>query len=204
MTGGPPHDLSAARIVDAIQLLEVLGSRPVVIGISGYGGAGKSTLARQLQSLLPGCAVVPGDEFLLSRPPTRRSDDWGDVDRRRLVDQVLAPARRGEAPSYQVLDPETMELGPWVSLVDAEVVVVEGLGLFTPELVDLFDVKVWIDVALATATAQGMWRDEHEYGNAQADLWLEVWQPNDADFFARFRPDLAADVHYRPAESLTG
>ena len=180
------------------------GAPPLVIGVSGYGGAGKSTFAHRLQALLSRCAVVPGDEFLLSRPPTRRSDDWGDVDRRRLVDQVLAPARRGEAASYQVLDPETMELGPWVSLADAEVVVVEGLGLFTPELVDLFDLRVWIDVDLTTATAQGMWRDEHEYGNAQTDLWLEVWQPNDADFFARFRPDLAADLRYRPADSLAG
>ena len=179
--------------------------RPVVIGVSGFGGAGKSMLAGQLAVTDP--RLGGRARGRVPAAPGRRPDvatTGRDVDRLRLVDQVLGPARQGEAASYQVLDPETMELGPWVSLADAEVVVVEGLGLFTPELVDLFDLRVWIDVDLAAATRQGMWRDEHEYGNAQTALWLEVWQPNDADFFARFRPDLAADVRYRPADSLAG
>jgi hypothetical protein len=58
-------------------------------------------------------------------------------------------------------------------------------------------VKVWVDVDLQTATRQGMRRDEHVWHNPQTELWLEVWEPNDADFYARFRPDRLADVLYR-------
>jgi hypothetical protein len=74
---------------------------------------------------------------------------------------------------------------------------VEGCGLYVPQLADLFDLRVWIDVDLDTATGRGMWRDQHVHHNPQAELWRDVWVPNDADFFARFRPDLAADVLFR-------
>ncbi len=104
------------------------------------------------------------------------------VDRDRLVREVLVPARKvtpGGAGSA---------------------VIVEGLGLFVPELLGLFDLRVWVDVRLEEATAQGMWRDEHVWGNPQRDLWTDVWAPNDADFFRRFRPDLAADILFRREE----
>lgn len=172
--------------------------RPALVGISGFGGAGKSTLAGALREHLPKAVVVPGDEFLLDRPTTKRCDDWSSVDRMRLLDQVLLPVRRGAAPRYQIYDGGTGSLGPWIDAAGS-VVVVEGLGLFHPELAAQFDLRIWIDVDLDSATAQGKWRDEHVWQNPQTELWNDVWMPNDADFFARFRPDLAADIHYAPA-----
>ncbi len=172
----------------------VAESRAVVVGISGFGGAGKSTLAARLQEQLPGSVVIPGDEFLLERPPRSRSDHWSVVDRDRLRQQVLEPARRGAQVGFQVWDPAAQRLGPWVRLDQPTVIIVEALGLYVPELIELFDLRVWIDVDLDTATRRGMWRDEHVYGNPQTELWLQVWKPNDADFFTRFRPDRLADV----------
>ncbi len=168
--------------------------RPLVVGVSGFGGAGKSTLALALHQCLPGSQVVPGDEFIRVRPMTGRSDDWSSIDRQRLLEQVLLPSRRGES-QYQTYDWETGTLGPWVS-VSGSPVIVEGVGLFHPDIVRRFDLRVWIDVDLDTATAQGMWRDENVYHNPQTQLWEEVWKPNDADFFRRFRPDRAADIIY--------
>jgi len=159
----------------AVLALDVPSPRPVIVGISGFGGAGKSTLADAVARELPGCLVVAGDEFLLERPPTRRSDNWDVVDRDRLRAQVLK------------------ETG-------VSHLVVEGLGLFVPELVGLFDLRVWLEVDLETATAQGMWRDEHVYDNPQTEFWLDVWKPNDADFFRRHRPDLAADIVFTPPD----
>jgi uridine kinase len=173
-------------------------SRPVV-GISGFGGAGKSTLADALAAVIPGAGVVPGDEFMIARPCATRSDDWSCIDRPRLQSQVLGPAQRGEVVRFQVFDWESQALGPWVSLDGATAVIVEGLGLFHPELVSFFDLRVWVDVDLATATAQGLWRDTHVWNNPERELWEDVWEPNDADFFRRFRPDRAADVLYSPA-----
>lgn len=197
-----PQELdSAGALARTVLALDLPDGRAPVVGVSGFGGSGKSTLATELHTHLAGSTVVPGDEFLRSRPPIERSEDWGSVDRDRLVDQVLEPAHRGEAQAYQVWDHDTGAPGPWVSLAGTTAVIVEGLGLFVPALVGLFDLRVWVDVDLDTATARGMWRDEHEYGNAQADLWTGVWRPNDADFFERYRPDRAAHVLYAPPTS---
>jgi hypothetical protein len=189
---------SAEALARTVLALDLPDGRAPVVGISGCGGSGKSTLAAELHRHLPGSTVVPGDEFLRSRPPTGRSQDWGSVDRDRLAGQVLEPARRGAADAYQVWDHDAGAPGPWVSLAGATAVVVEGLGLYVPALVGLFDLRVWVDVDLGAATAQGMWRDEHEYGNGQADLWTGVWRPNDADFFERYRPDRVAHILYSP------
>lgn len=169
---GPTDDVSA--ITAAVRSLDVPSSRPTVIGVSGFGGSGKSTLAAALAQALPDTRVIAGDEFLLERPPSHRSDNWDVVDRGRLRAVVLETS-------------------------DAGILVVEGLGLFGPDLVDLFDLMVWLDVDLETSTAQGMWRDEHVHGNPQTELWVEVWKPNDEDFFRIHRPDLVADLLYRPA-----
>jgi len=175
---------------------------PLLVGVSGFGGAGKSTLAEALHELLPGAQVVPGDEFIRVRPMTGRSDDWSSIDRQRLLEEVILPAERGEAGRYQTYDWETGMLGPWVSLSGSPVIV-EGVGLFHPDIVGRFDLRVWIDVDLDTATARGMWRDENVFHNPQTQLWEEVWKPNDADFFRRFRPDLAADIIYRPDDEAS-
>ncbi len=191
----PASTSDPAAIAARVTALAGRVSRPLVVGISGFGGAGKSTLAQALHDLLPDSQVVPGDEFLLSRPPTARSDSWDCIDRMRLLRQVVLPARSGQASRYQAFDWEAGALGPWVTLTGSPVVV-EGLGLFHPDIVGHFDLRVWIDVDLDTATSWGMERDETVYDNPQTQLWEEVWKPNDADFFRRFRPD--RDVCYVP------
>ncbi len=165
----------ATHLADAVRALEVEG-HAAIVGISGYGGAGKTTVATALHDQLEGSVVLSGDGYLREQPPTSRSDEWSVMDRERLRRDARAAARTSGLSA----------------------VIVEGLGLFTPDLLETFDLTIWIDVDLDAATAQGMWRDEHVWRNPQVELWLEVWKPNDADFFARFRPDLVADVLFRP------
>lgn len=193
----PASTSDPAVIAHRVTSLAATVNRPLMLGISGFGGAGKSTLAQALLELMPGSQVVPGDQFLLSRPPTARSDDWASVDRERLRTQVMLPIRRGQAPHYQVYDWAAGALGGWLAVTGSPVIV-EGLGLFHPDIVGHFDLRVWIDVDLDTATSWGMERDKTVYDNPQTQLWEEVWKPNDADFFRRFRPDRAADVWYVP------
>lgn len=172
--------------------------RPAVVGISGFGGAGKSTLAVTLSEQLPGSNLVPGDEFMRARPCAIRSDDWSSIDRERLLQQVLLPVQQGRDTRYQIYDWESEALGAWVSIRGSDPVIVEGVGLFHPELRSYFDLRVWIDVDLETATAQGIRRDTVVHNNPQTELWELVWKPNDGDFFNRFRPDQTADILFAP------
>ncbi|MGQ7349941.1 hypothetical protein ACUN7V_04670 [Quadrisphaera oryzae] len=79
----------------------------------------------------------------------------------------------------------------------AAVVVVDVIGLFHPGVLDALDVRVWVDVELDTATAQGKARDIR-LGRDHERLWDEVWVPKEGDFTARFQPREAADVVFTP------
>lgn len=179
--------------------------RATIVAVSGYGGAGKSTLAARLAAALGGAAVVPVDDFWLPERDAR-SSDWSAYDWPRLREQVLEPARRGDRVlRYQPLDPRDALAGSgdgeraWREVAPVAALIVEGVGLLRPDLLPDFDVTVWIDCPLEVAAERGILRDRAEYGIETAADWRERWVPNDRDFFARFRPDLAADFLYSNA-----
>jgi len=170
----------------------------VVVGISGFGGSGKSTLARLLVADSPASARIRGDDFLDPDRSHRRSGDWDGVERSRLRREVLDPFREGRASEFQRFDWALGELGAPEAVPDAEVLVVDAVGLFHPELNGAIDLRIWVDVDLDTASARGMARDRAA-GRDHDRLWREVWVPNDRDFAVRFRPQETADLRYVPA-----
>jgi Uridine kinase len=184
--------------VGAAMAARAASARPaLVVGVSGFGGAGKSTLARRLAACVPegSAVVIPADDFWV---PERdgRSSDWASYDWPRLRAQVLLPARAGHPVRYQPRDPrEAPEGDGWREVPDScRCLIVEGVGLFQPDLLPLFDLRVWVDCPLAVAAARGIRRDREEYGmDTEAD-WRDRWVPNDREFFERFQPNLSADL----------
>ncbi|MFC9560084.1 uridine kinase [Agromyces sp. NPDC056965] len=161
--------------------------RPIVVGVSGYCGAGKSTLARSLVEHASDIVRLRGDDFLDPVRSHRRSSDWNGVERVRLADEVLSPFRDGRGGVFRPYDWTRRRLGEPRPLPTADVLVVDLIGLFHPETVDLLDVRIWVDLDLSTAAARGKARDE-ALGRSHERLWDEVWTPNDRDFAERFRP----------------
>lgn len=172
------------ELVDAVGALPA----PAVVGLSGFGGAGKSTLAAALATARPDVRVVPGDGFLLRGPCGVVDDDWAGVDRARLRRAVLDPFRAGLPVRW---DAYGWEADAWFpkELPPGGVLVVEGIGVIHPSL--HWDLAVWLDVDPDVALARAVARDT-ELGH---DLtgW-DVWHQTDRRFFARHRPDLAADL----------
>ena len=185
--------MGAAPVVEPSTLARVLTGvpAPVVVGISGFGGSGKSTLAIWLTHNVPGCVRVRGDDFLDPSLSHRRSADWSGVDRARLTRDVLDPFRRGERGHHRPYDWVHGRLGDPVPNPEGPVLVVDLVGLFHPEVCDRLDVRVWMDLDLATATARGLARDA-ALGRDHRTLWRDVWVPNEQDFERTFAPRDAA------------
>jgi len=183
-------------IVDAIDRLHGVQDR-VAVGISGYAGAGKSVLARQLVDVLDDAVRLRGDDYLDPQRVHRRSADWDGVERHRMRDEALEPFRMGAPVAVRPLDWNTGRHGAPTPLPQASVLVVDSIGIFHPELLPWFDLTVWIDVDLDVAQAQGMARDRAA-GHDHDTLWTDVWAPNDREFEQTFSSRSLADIVYQP------
>lgn len=182
------------KVLSAIQKLKQPKDRLLIIAISGFGGSGKSTLAVKLKEQLDDAEIIAADDFIISRCKERTAD-WNSYDRPRLQKQVLEPALRGEPIRYQVYDWKNDRLGEWRTTSKSKYLIIEGLSILHPDLRKYYDFKIWVDCPLEIATQRGIRRDR-EWGNDHDDLWLNIWMPNELDFMAKYRPDLAADITY--------
>lgn len=190
-------------MTDFNELLEVIGLMPPtsssnVIAVSGYGGSGKTTLAAKLAAALEDAAVVAADDFML-RSYKERSSDWRCIDRKRITDQILRPAERGSHLRYQTFVWQTQRLGKEVEKTGKNIIL-EGIGIIHPDLMQFYDFSIWLDCELEQAAARGMKRDREVLGVDHDNLWRNVWMLNDKDYYEKYRPDTLADCVYKPPE----
>ena len=153
------------HLIQEIRCRVESAKQPFVVAISGYGGSGKSSLAREISESIPGSVILAIDDYYAPIPLP--DDDWAAFDRVQLRSS---------------LDQQTSEL-----------VICEGVGLLHPDTLDRYDLKVWVDVDLETATARGMKRDREEYNVDHDRLWREEWVPTELRFEAKHNPKAKAD-----------
>src|SRR3989338_4262660 len=68
--------------------------KTLLIGIDGFGGAGKTALSTYLHDNLPNSTIVQLDDFYL---PT-----LGRADRGRVIDQILTPLEKDMTITYEI------------------------------------------------------------------------------------------------------
>ena len=143
----------------------------LVVGVSGYGGSGKSTLAAEISESITGSTVIGIDEYYVIEN-NFRDDDWNVFERHKFRDEI---ARR-------------------VALNAFGLVICEGCGIFHPDTVDCFSLRIWVDTDLAVATQRGMIRELANHGTNLDDIWREIWEPNEQSFEAKHNP--TSKAHY--------
>ena len=188
------------ELIDAVGRHRARSTR-VVVGISGFGGSGKSTLARRLVDTVPRSVRIRGDDFIAPALARERSADWAAIERMRLRRTVLEPFLSWHPGRFRRYDWGSGVLGPEEPIPEAEVLIVDAVGLFHPDLDGVIDLAVWVDVDLETATERGKQRDRMN-GDDNERVWDDVWVPNERDFAARFAPRDRADIRYQPRREV--
>jgi uridine kinase len=162
--------------IDRVQLIEEVRGlwesveKPLVLGISGYGGSGKSTFARQMSVAILGSVIIGVDDYYVKEKDVL-DENWDAFDRslmRAEIDRRLQD-------------------------ITVRLIICEGVGIFHPDTVDRFAIKIWVDTDLETATLRGMKRDREEQGNDHDHLWREIWAPVERAFEAKHDPKGRAD-----------
>ncbi len=150
--------------------------RPIVIGIAGGSGSGKTTVAlRVAENFVKRRVVILNhDSYYRDRSDlsmderSRLNFDHPESFENELLVDHLERLREGEAverPTYSYekhcREESTVTVGP------AAIVVLEGIQvLAVPELRDLMDIKLFVDCAADARLVRRIIRDIHERGRS--------------------------------------
>lgn len=161
-------------MTEAVQSLpETLPGRPVlVVGIAGFSGSGKTTVAQKLARALDGIHF-PLDNYyrdLSHLSPEERArqnfDDPALIESPLLAEHVAALAR-GEIIQRPLYDfsTHTRILNRTETIHLAPLLVVEGLfALFYPALLSLYQLSVYVDTLESISFERRLARDVAERG----------------------------------------
>ncbi|MEP7356158.1 MAG: hypothetical protein ABI847_02835 [Anaerolineales bacterium] len=173
-------------------------STPLLVALDGASGAGKSSLALSVAAEL-NTALIPSDDFFAAeitdadwhaRTPAARAADA--IDWRRLRAEVLLPLLAGQPARWHAFDfaaglrPDgTYPLQTaWTVREPAPLILLDGADSTRPELLDLLNLSVLVDVPLAVRHQRLAAREPADFLAA----WHARWDPAEAYYFAHVRP----------------
>lgn len=199
----------AGPLIDRLRRDLEIGS-PVFVAIDGRSGSGKSTLSRAVADAFgvsgsgdPMVTVIEGDQFYAggsaqtwdSRPTVERADRVIDWRRQHLL---LSQLRSNGVGSWRPFDWDAhdwdsddvpLQTEPLWS-VSAPVVVLEGAYSARPELHDLLDLRVLLEVPSEVRRRQLLEREGDEY---RSD-WEARWSGAEDHYFASVMPPARFDL----------
>lgn len=182
----PAYRVISNRYIPFLPLLSELDARlkkgRVRLAIEGGSAAGKTTLAALLESIY-GCTVFHMDDFFLrpeQRTPERLAEIGGNVDRERLLAQVLIPLCQNSTITYSRFDCSTAKLLPATRVFSTPLTVIEGAYAMHPELEKYYDLSVFLQIS----PEHQRLRIEKRNSPAFAHRFFEEWIPLEERYFA--------------------
>ncbi len=163
--------------------------RPLVIGVAGGSGSGKTTIAQAVVEAFGGkVSLIQHDAYYRDRPDlsfeerTQVNYDHPDSLETELLVEHLEQLRSGTAIDCPVYDFAQHLRSDVVLLVEpADVIVVEGiLVLADPALREQLDLKIYVDTDPDIRLARRIRRDVEERGRSMESVL--------AQYFATVRP----------------
>jgi uridine kinase len=168
---------------------------PVVIGIAGGSGSGKTTVAERVRKAAPGrtVAILHHDSYyrdnshLTAEERTRINYDHPRAFETELLVQHLEALRRGQAVDVPVYDYTTHSRTDKTRRIEpADIVFVEGiLVLESAELRGQMDIRIYVDVDADERIIRRLGRDIRERGRTFESVvrqYLDVVRPMHLQF----------------------
>ena len=176
---------AAAALAQAAKVLPKPADGPLLVALDGRCAAGKTTIAAQMARQY-GWGVVHLDDFFLQpiqRTPQRMAEPGGNLDRERLIAEVLEPLRAGQQGSYRLFDCRTMALTPGtVPLPQTPIILLEGSYSCHPDLWNYCALHAFVDVEPAEQLRRLAARAPEKLEDFKTR-----WIPKEETYFAHFQ-----------------
>lgn len=200
-------DLAEADSQIIVEINRLLQTRPspILIALDGGSGAGKSTLAAILEQQVD-CVVVQIDDFYSADIPDWEWDLSSIAERardvfewQRLRSEALEPLLARRTARWHPFDfaaglrPDgTYALSPeWIEKQPASVIILEGAYSSSPEIADLIDLTVLVDVPVLERHER---LEQREGDKAFLLRWHALWDAVEAYYYTEVRPNSSFDL----------
>jgi uridine kinase len=180
---------------------------PVRVGVDGFSAAGKSTLANELAAMVRHhgrtCLRADLDDFKrprAERPPGPAGFYHGAYDLDAIRTLLLSPLGPGgdRRVRLKFFDQQNQEPFPaeTQSVPADATVIADGAYLLRPELRDLWDFRIFVEIDFDLVLARGAARDSAWVGSAQAaaEQYRRYYIPAERIYDAEADPRSHADV----------
>ncbi len=180
------------RILDLIKQRQSKKNRPLIIGIDGRCGSGKTTLSLKLKNIL-NCEVVHLDHFFLQkhqRTNIRLNEIGGNFDYERFILEVKNPILNKKEIRYQIFNCSTMCLESLINIDINKIIIVEGTYSFHPLINEIYDLKIFLNIDKEEQINRLRNRD----GEFFLTKFVNEWIPKEEAYFSKFNIEEDADI----------
>lgn len=167
--------------------------KPLIVAVDGRCAAGKTTLAKQLQTHYE-CPLVAMDDFFLQphqRTQERVQQPGGNVDYERFLNNVLVALQEKQEACYQPYDCQKQAFLPAVSVKKAPLYIVEGSYSSHPSLAPYYGLKIFL-----TTTSKEQLARLEKRNPQKLQQFQERWIPLEEKYFAAFPIEEMADLSF--------
>lgn len=193
------------------ELAKIISSQkkphPLRVGINGVDGSGKTYLADELAAVIQDRTVIRAsiDGFHNPREVRyqkgRNSPEgyyYDSFNEQELIDVLLKPLGPSGNRIYKTAVFDHKSDGrvdaPTKTANTDDILLVDGIFLFRPELQNYWDVKIFLDVPFATSIERAVERDGKGRESDEMKMQHERYVPGQELYFAESRPKEQAHI----------
>lgn len=164
----------------------------ILVAIEGGSASGKTTLSALLGRIY-NCPVFHADDFFLrpeQRTPARLAEPGGNLDRERLLEEVLIPLTEGRPAVFRRYDCHTGTLLEPVTVVPGSINIIEGAYSMHPLLAAHYHLSIFIHISADLQRARILQRNGPEAG----ERFFSVWIPLEQAYIEALHPERRCDL----------
>lgn len=170
----------------------------VTIAIDGRCGSGKTTLANKLKAYFD-CHIFHMDDFYLQeyqRTQERYNEPGGNVDRERFKKEVLDPLKNQQDVLYRPIECSFMSISEGKVYPYKSINIIEGSYSCHPELIDAYDITVFLDIDEPLRLK----RIEKRNGKEALNMFIKKWIPLEEKYFSSFDIQNHCDFYFKAGD----